>query len=104
MCGIPLITKDDCEAHENQCLATTSSSSVQHAQCPQQHTNLSTAEAEVRELASEIAGLRSLLWDPSWTTGVLTTLDEKYRHLFNFPPTKHDVAAVVAKLEVEKKV
>ena len=92
-------------------MATTSSSSVQHAQCPQQHTNLSTAEAGVRELkqredklASEIAGLCSLLWDPSWTTGVLTTLDEKYHHLFVFPPTKHDVAAVVAKLEVKKTV
>ena len=84
---------------------------MQHAQCPQQHTNLSPAEADIRELeqkedklASEIAGLRSLLWDPSWTTGVLTTLDEKYRHLFNFPPTKHDVVAVVAKLKAEKTV
>ena len=53
-CEMEFITKDQCEAHKNDCMVATSSSSAQHEQSPQQPTNVSTAEREFHELKEEI--------------------------------------------------
>ena len=57
-CEMQFITKDQCEAHKNDCMVATSSSSVQHEHSPQQPTNVSTAEREVRELKEKADNLQ----------------------------------------------
>ena len=57
-CEMQFITKDQCEAHKNDCMVATSSSSAQHEHSPQQPANVSAMEGQAREPRQQADDLR----------------------------------------------